>query len=251
MSLRVKPGGWSVWPLRIAVGAILIWLAFALDNVVQRTVLSSGDNQAVHPLKTGLAAAIAHGLSKYGDWQYLLGLGGVVIAALFLFRRYRASRVLTLILIAGMLAGFSCTLIRSTVGRTRPIAQHPQGFYGPRLDSHWIVGKYEFGAFPSGHTATAMGLAAAIWMFSRRWALVMGSVGAAIAWSRIALGCHHFSDVVAATVWAFFVAPAVVLLLNPILSRLWRKFFGRWRKELADWDESIQAAPMLSAEKAG
>jgi membrane-associated phospholipid phosphatase len=186
-------------------------------------------------------------LSTYGDWPYLLGLGGLAVGALFLFRKYRASRVVILILMAGMLAGFSSTVIRSTVCRTRPTAQHPQGFYGPRLDSHWIVGKSEFGSFPSGHTATAMGLAAAIWMYSRRWALVMGTVGAAIAWSRIALGCHHFSDVVAATVWAFIVAPAFVLLLN----RLWRKIFTRWSNGSADWDESFQTDPLLSPGKVG
>ena len=249
MSLRVKSRGWSFWLSRIALGVVLIWLAFACDNVVQRTMFSSGDNQAVHPLKTGAMAALAHGLSKYGDWPYLLGLGGVIVLALFLFRKYRASRMLTLILIAGMLAGFSCTLVRSTVCRTRPTAQHAQGFYGPRLDSQWIVGKYEFGAFPSGHTATAMGLAAAIWMFSRRWALLMGFVGVAIAWSRIALGCHHFSDVVAATVWGFLVAPAVVLLLNPIFTRLWRKLFSGWTKEDAGWDEAIPADSLLSPRK--
>jgi membrane-associated phospholipid phosphatase len=92
-----------------------------------------------------------------------------------------------------------------------------------------------------------MGLAAAIWMYSRRWALVMGTVGAAIAWSRIALGCHHFSDVVAATVWAFIVAPAFVLLLN----RLWRKIFTRWSNGSADWDESFQTDPLLSPGKVG
>jgi len=251
MSLRVKPGGWSFWLSRIAFGVVLVWLAFAFDNVVQRTVLSSGDHHRMHLLTEGAAASLAQGLSKYGDWPYLLGLGGVVVLTLFLFRKYRASRVLTLILLAGMLAGFSCTLIRSTVCRTRPTAQHAQGFYGPRLDSHWIVGKPEFGSFPSGHTATAMGLASAIWMFSRRWALLMGFVGVAIAWSRIALGCHHFSDVVAATVWAFLVAPAVVLLLNPIFTRLWRKLFSGWTKEEAAWDETIHTDPLLSPRKVG
>jgi membrane-associated phospholipid phosphatase len=247
MSLRVKPCGWTFWLSRIAFGVIVIWLAFALDGAVQRTVLSSGGNQVVHPVKNGAEAAIAGGLSKYGDWPYLLGFGGVALGALILFRRYRASRVLTLILIAGMLAGLSSNVIRSTVCRTRPTAQHPQGFYGPRLDSHWIAGKAEFGSFPSGHTATAMGLAAAIWMYSRRWALVMGTVGAAIAWSRIALGCHHFSDVVAATVWAFLVAPALVLLLN----RLWRKIFSRWSNGSAGWDESFETDPLLSPGKVG
>jgi membrane-associated phospholipid phosphatase len=87
-----------------------------------------------------------------------------------------------------------------------------------------------------------MGLAAAIWMYSRRWALVMGTVGAAIAWSRIALGCHHFSDVVAATVWGFLVAPVLVLLL----SRLWRRAFGRWSTEGVDWEDSL-----LSSKKVG
>jgi membrane-associated phospholipid phosphatase len=223
----------------VVLGIVLILLAFALDDAVQRAVRPILNSQDALVPMNGMEKAVAYSLSKYGDWPYLLALGGIALVVACLFRRYRASRILALILIAGMLAGFSCTLIRSTVCRTRPSSPHPQGFYGPRFESHWIAGKYEFGAFPSGHTATAMGLAAAIWMFNRRWALVMGTLAVAIGWSRIALGCHHFSDVVAATVWAFLVAPALVLFLNPWLARVWRKVFGHWNQDAANWDDGL------------
>lgn len=237
--------------LRIVMGVGIILAAFTLDNPVQEEILLPPAHSQFTTEQTVFEQTLASGLSKYGDWPYLLLYGVVGLAVLCLLRRYHASRILALILVAGMLAGLSSTIIRSTVGRTRPLSHYPQGFYGPRYESHWIMGKYEFGSFPSGHTATAMGLAAAIWLFNRRWALIFGTFAVAIAWSRIVLGCHHFSDVVAATVWAFLVAPALVFFLDPWLSRVWQKWFGHWRENInvAELQASTGSAAMSVAEE--
>jgi undecaprenyl-diphosphatase len=169
----------------------------------------------------GWAWTTASLLSKYGDWPPLLVAGLAVVLFLLLLRRFEAGRLLLVVLIAGMLTGLSATVIRSLTGRTRPGAEAPQGFYGVRHDSHWIIGKYEFGSFPSGHTATVAGLAVAAWLVNRRFGAAAAIFGAAVAWSRMALHCHHFSDVVASTVLAFF--------LSPWIFRFWEmKTRGRW-----------------------
>ena len=249
MSLRTSSSRRSVLLWRILVGLIFVLVAFTLDDAVQATVQPTLNNRSAETLADGWEKSVAHALSHYGDWPYLLLAGGVALGITFLLRRYRASRIVALILAAGMLTGFTCTIIRSMVGRTRPLSHHPQGFYGPWFDSHWIVGKYEFGAFPSGHTATAMGLAAAIWLFNRRLGVLCGLVAVAIAWSRIVLGCHHFSDVVAATVWAFIVAPVLVLLLDPWSGRLWRKWFGHWERSHSEPEVSPMSPPIMASEK--
>ena len=184
--------------MKWGIGLIIIGAAFVVDDPVTSFFQLHSE---------GWAWTAAGLLSKYGDWPPLLAAGLAVVLLLLLLRRFEAGRLLLVVLIAGMLTGLSATIIRSATGRTRPSAEAPQGFYGLRHDSHWIVGKYEFGSFPSGHTATVAGLTVAAWLVSRRFGAAAAIFGAAVAWSRLALHCHHFSDVVASTVLAIFFKP--------------------------------------------
>jgi undecaprenyl-diphosphatase len=195
-------------------GIAAIVAAFALDGVVDDFLRLDAKTPAYQ---------FAAYLSKIGDWPPLLAVGLCVVLILYLRGRREMSRLLLLALVAGMLAGFSATIIRSCTGRTRPSSHTPQGFYGPRHDGHWIVGKYEFASFPSGHTATVAGLTAALWLVRRRWAAAFGIFAVAVAWSRIALNCHHFSDVVAAAVWGIFIGAWLFRFLD---SRV-KTFFAR------------------------
>lgn len=202
----------------LAVGILallIVGLAFRMDDVVER-LLKLPDN-------TGLRQ-FAVFLSKIGDWPCLLGVGILFCLLLYVRGRIEFSRILLVVLIAGALAGFSATLVRGTVGRTRPSAEAPQGFYGPYHDSRWIIGRYEFGSFPSGHTATVAGLTAALWMWRRRVALTFAVFAAAVAWSRIALNCHHFSDVMAAIMWGAFVGPWLFTIVEPKF-RGWQRWW--------------------------
>ncbi len=200
---------WLIWG---GVGILAILAAFALDGPVD-------DFLRLDP-KTPLYS-FAVFLSQVGNWPPLLIIG-LALALFFYFRGRRGiSRLLLVVLAAGVFAGFSATLIRNCTGRTRPSSQVPQGFYGLRYNSQWTVGKYEFGAFPSGHTATVAGLTATLWMVRRRWAMIFLFFAAGVAWSRIALNCHHFSDVVAATVWGIFAGRGLFLFLD---SRLKTRF---------------------------
>jgi len=165
--------------------------------------------------------SIARWLSKYGDWPPILLAGLAIVAGLVSCRKYASGRLLLLILLAGLLTGLGSTLIRSTTGRTRPTAPFPQGFYGPRYHGKWIIGKYDFGSFPSGHTATWAGLAGAAWFRRRSLAIAFLAAGLAVAWSRMALGCHHFSDVTASFVWGFVVGPWVADRLENIIQAWW------------------------------
>jgi membrane-associated phospholipid phosphatase len=193
------------WLLFAVFGIAAIVAAFALDGVVDDFLRLNAKTPAYQ---------FAAYLSKIGDWPTLLAVGLGLVLLLHLRGRREISRMLLTALVAGMLAGFSATIIRSCTGRTRPSSSTPQGFYGLRHEGHWIVGKYEFGAFPSGHTATVAGLTAAVWLVRRRWAAAFAVFAVAVAWSRIALNCHHFSDVVAAAVWGIFIGAWLFRLLD-------------------------------------
>jgi membrane-associated phospholipid phosphatase len=80
-------------------------------------------------------------------------------------------------------------------------------------DGHWILGKYDFSSFPSGHAATAVGLAAAAWLIHRGWGAVGAVYALAVMWSRMALQCHHLSDVLASAVLSIVLA----VWLKPLL----------------------------------
>lgn len=201
-------------PVKCGIGLIVIGASFVVDDPVTGFFQLPAKGWA----RTAAAASL---LSKYGDWPPILAAGLAVVLFLLWLRRFEAGRLLLVVLIAGMLTGLSATVIRSVTGRTRPSAEEPQGFYGVRHDSHWIVGKYEFGSFPSGHTATVAGLAVATWLVNRRFGAATAILGAAVAWSRLALHCHHFSDVVASTVLAIFLSPWIFRFLE-------MKTKGRW-----------------------
>ena len=61
--------------------------------------------------------------------------------------------------------------------------------------------------------AAAVGFAAATWLMNRTWGVVAGLFALIVMWARIALRCHHFSDVVASAVLAIPLA----ILLKKIL----------------------------------
>jgi len=202
------------WAFFLGAGLLAILAAFLVDDAV---------TGACFLTSRGAAWQTASGLSKYGDWRPLLMAGLLTVAGLAAFRKFAAGRLLLLVLLAGLLTGLATIPVHCAFGRTRPSADVPQGFYGFRCQSRWIIGKYEFSSFPSGHTAAWAGLAGVAWFRRRRWGVVLLAVAAAVGWSRMALGCHHFSDVTASLVWGLAVGPWLGNRLEPAINRLWAK----------------------------
>lgn len=181
----------------IAVAAIAA--SFLLDEPVRRLVL---DANGGHWCRSTPAALF----SRYGDWPELMLLGGL---GYFIARRLRSvrwQRILLSAMIASTLSGMAVNASRLTTGRTRPRAAAEQGWYGPRHDGRWLIGEADFNSFPSGHTATAMGFAGVLLFAAPAWGVPALVAALAIVLSRILLGAHHPSDVVAASAISFAVA---------------------------------------------
>jgi membrane-associated phospholipid phosphatase len=185
-------------------GAVAVALAWPLDNLVD-TALDASKNPSLHQF--------AWWCSKLGEGE-MPAIAGIILAILFLFRNLPsvAARIIFVVLTCEI-TGLAGLILRIVFGRTRPTAHVPQGFYGIWHDGHWIIGKYEFSAFPSGHSATAIGLAAAAWLVHRGWGAVAAIYALAVMWSRIALQCHHLSDVIASAA----VAIPLAILCKPLL----------------------------------
>jgi membrane-associated phospholipid phosphatase len=132
---------------------------------------------------------------------------GTFFTILFLLlRRPAVAAKFFFVVLTCEITGLAADIVRVLAGRARPLADVPQGFYGFWHDGHWIIGKYEFSSFPSGHSATAVGVAAAAWLVHRGGGAVASVYALLVMWSRIALQCHHLSDVVASAVLAIPLA---------------------------------------------
>jgi undecaprenyl-diphosphatase len=83
-------------------------------------------------------------------------------------------------------------------------------------------------SFPSGHTTNNTVIAVCCSAFFRRRGWLYFIIAAAIGYSRIYLGAHWPSDVVA----TFFLATGETLLILAALEALWRRLGPRWFESL-------------------
>lgn len=209
--------------LWLAFSMFLLCLAFLVDAPVARVFTLGSSN---------FWRQFAIWASKAGE-GWVVGVAGIAGSlTLFLLRRFTASRRVFLVAFTGLITGAAATILRSLLGRTRPDSHEVQGFYGVWHDSHWIIGKYEFGAFPSGHVATVIGLAAAAWLIDRRFGALAAFYAVLVSWSRIALGCHHFSDAVASGILGIYGAQLILTRLGPSMHYLGQHFQNVWSARL-------------------
>jgi membrane-associated phospholipid phosphatase len=200
--------------LWLIAGIILVAAMFPLDDAV--------DGALVVPPSSPLHE-LAWWCSKLAE-GWVIAVVGILLAAFLAWRKKPALAANVFFVgFTSEIAGLIALILRLLFGRTRPTAPLPQGFYGLWHDGHWLIGKYQFSSFPSGHSATAAGLVAAAWLVNRRWGAVALIYAVAVMWSRIALRCHHLSDVVASAVMSVMVA----LLLKKYFAPRIAQFFIR------------------------
>lgn len=132
--------------------------------------------------------------------------------------RMRAWSAIPAFLFASIaIAGLAADIIKIGFGRMRPkllFGSHLYGFTGLAWrPDHW--------SFPSGHTATFVALLSALWWLWPQHLLFYILAGAIVAASRVVVGDHYPSDVVAGAVVAVLAARGTLWL------------FARWGIDLA------------------
>ena len=184
------------------VCGILIWEAFRMDAPVRAAVAASHGKDWKKSADHRFNSAVR----VFGDWPPLMAgcLVALILARLLKSRRWM--RVIAAAMIASTLSGIAANTSRLTTGRTRPNAAIEQGFYGSWHEGHLLVGQPAFNSFPSGHTATAFGLAAVILYACPALGIFALAGAGLVAWSSIAMGAHHPSDVTVSVILSFFVA---------------------------------------------
>ena len=203
----------------LLAGIVTVAAAFPLDDAVDGALVLAGDSAWKN---------LAWWCSKIGE-GWVPAAAGIFFAVIFFWRRQPvvAAKIFFVVLTCEV-TGLVATILRLAFGRARPCNHAvPPGFYGVWHDGHWIIGKFQFSSFPSGHTATAVGLLAAAWLVNRRWGAVAVIYAVAVAWSRIALECHHFSDVLASTVLSIAGAVLMKKYYAPVNDRWFTRFASR------------------------
>lgn len=196
--------------LLVLCGAAILATAFLLDPVAAVTV--------AEPAGTFLRA-IAGRLSSALDWPWVLGFAGVVAIVAHLAGNPQMRRTWTAVLVAGAIIGITATAVRSVTGRTRPGALVEQGWHGLRHEGRWLFGAHAFNAFPSGHTATIAGMAALLLRRRHRLAPLAVALTMLVAWSRMAVGAHRLSDVIASMLLAAVLIRPLETFLPDTFSR--------------------------------
>ena len=133
-------------------------------------------------------------ITQFGDSTFYL-IGFAIWAVLFRFYwKYPVWSNRSLFLFASVaVSGIVADIIKIIAGRYRPSELFEKGLYG--FDFFHI--DRALTSFPSGHTATAFALAAAIGYLWPRFSLVAWACALSVGVSRIAISAHYPSDVLA------------------------------------------------------
>jgi membrane-associated phospholipid phosphatase len=197
----------------LLLGGIVSLLAFKWDLPIRQAMVEA---QGAKWNKTK-EAKIYGKIRVWGDWPPIMVAAAIGFLIAKARGKQRWSRIILAAMIASTLAGMIANASRLTTGRPRPreIPKIEHGFYGPYHNGRILVGVPAYNSFPSGHTATAFGFAAVFVFVSPAWGLLalIGATG--VAWSSIAIGAHHPSDVAVSITLAFLVAWFVCRWMKP------------------------------------
>ena len=177
-------------------------------------------------------------LSCFDLWKIPLA---VLAGCAALFGGFRARMmILAILLVVAIGDGVVSGSIKKIVGRPRPFQvlpgvrtldlhkSHPR-FLALRMPLHREISNPEPGpvtgnSFPSSHAVNNFSAALVIAFFYRRWGWLYFIVAALVAYSRVYVGVHWPSDVLA----GIFVGLGVAFLVLAGLELAWRRFGPGW-----------------------
>lgn len=160
---------------------------------------------------THWAHGIATAYAKYGIVLFAL----LLVVAYLDARRYDNRRALTTTIwaaAAALVALGVAQLIGGAVDRARP--------YKAMTDIHVLIDKTTDFSFPSDHATAAGAVATGLLLANKRWGIIAGVAALLMAFTRVYVGAHYPSDVLAGLALGAIIAIIGVLALVPLLTGL-------------------------------
>jgi membrane-associated phospholipid phosphatase len=196
------------WLLFFAGAGILILASFYLDAPVRGWMTRH---------QGPVARSFMEGVSRYGDWPEHVALGLILLTLAWTRGNKSWMRVFVAMILACALAGAAARVVKISTGRARPSVQSEEAWSGPRLSS-------KHNSFPSGHTAASVAFFATLILAGWRIGTPLLAIPLLIAFSRMYVAAHYFSDAVAGALIGIVAAICVVqwkpLKLDELKSRI-------------------------------
>jgi len=210
----------TAWILIVLAAALSWCLGFLLwmQQGMDKAILVFHD-----PLRTNtFVVNLARGATAYG----MPLLIGIFLIYLLLSYKYDglkdAHKIYLLIFLSFGIAGIAGDLLKEIFNRSRPFVTY--------ADAITVLSRSETPAFPSGHATKSIALVLPFLFFvpardgwHRAMEVVLFCIAAAVCYSRILLGAHYLSDVLAGLGMALIAFPLTVALSNKILSTMTRQ----------------------------
>jgi membrane-associated phospholipid phosphatase len=190
---RGRPGV-GQWLVVFAAAAVLLIASFYADAAT-RIWMTRNQSPALRDFMNAV--------SRYGDWPEHILVGLVLVGIAYWRGSKRWLRIFVAMILACALAGVAARVVKISTGRARPHVQTETAWNGPRLSPR-------YNAFPSGHTAASTAFFATLAFASWRVGAPFLLVPLLIAFSRMYVAAHYFSDVVAAALIGAMTAYVVV-----------------------------------------
>ncbi|NTU97389.1 MAG: phosphatase PAP2 family protein [Chlorobiaceae bacterium] len=153
-------------------------------------------------------------LTRFGQSEWYLVPG---FLAFLVFRKQKpsVSRASLFVFSAVAVSGLAADLLKYLLPRARPGIFLDGGLYGFRIFPLMHGWDNAWNSFPSGHSATAFSAAAVFSILFPRFRILFFFAATLIAFSRIAVGKHYVSDVIAGS----FLGLGTCILLHTLYFR--------------------------------
>lgn len=206
---RRAPRRRTVYPSWLAWLALAVGLIVPVANIVDPVF--GAHRMEIDP--TAMCVAIAINEIGSSRWMYYTLAATIVVALCLNWRQPGRRRLLrrhawTVSAIYALTAiatqEILVTILKQIFGRARPNRFET---LGPFHFDPWSFG-YDFTSFPSGHAAAIGCAAACVALLFPRWRTVAALAAVWIGFSRVVIGAHYPSDVVAGLMFGAWVAYA-------------------------------------------
>jgi undecaprenyl-diphosphatase len=222
----VKPlalSGRAAWGLVAAgialwIAAIFVWTQVGVD----KWVLISHTNLRMNELVDGAG----HLATRYGMSMIVLVY---LVYLLFAFKSVGlrdAFRIYLLVILMFGIAGVAGDVLKEIVDRPRPFVEYAGESYA--------LSPSGSPSFPSGHATKSVALALPFLLFitardgwHKAVKVLLVILALAVCYSRVLLGAHYVSDVLAGIGMALVCVPLATLLTNKLLRRMNNRILSR------------------------